>query len=179
MPLALNDHTSIMKDIEKRVSTSPILRLTTLPAKYIASRLGLAPTQDGTWRTIHHLSLASGLSVNNYIPQACETVTYTRFDDAVAAVQASGPTSVLINQDLADAFRHIPVHPDNWWLLGFGWLGSGWCDQFLPFGCRTWPAISDLFPSALEWIPQTQQGWDHTLSYLDDFLTIFPHSATL
>jgi hypothetical protein len=33
---ALNDPTSITKDIEKRASTSQILRLTTLSAKYIA-----------------------------------------------------------------------------------------------------------------------------------------------
>jgi hypothetical protein len=52
-----------------------------------------------------------------------------------------------------------------------------WCDQFLPFGCRTSPAIIDPFASALEWIFQTQRGWDHTLHYLHDFLAIFPHSA--
>jgi len=30
----------------------------------------------------------------------------------------------------------------------------------------------------LEWILQIQWGWEHTLHYLDDFLAIFPHSAT-
>jgi ribonuclease HI len=69
------------------------------------------------------------------------------------------------------------VHPDDWWLLGFGWRGTWWCDQFLPFGCRTSPAIFDLFASALEWILQTQRGWEHILHYLDDFLAIFPRSA--
>jgi len=70
LPSALNNPTSITKDIKKRESTSQILRLTTLPAKYIASQLGLAPKQDGTWRRTHHLSLPSGHSVNDYIPQA-------------------------------------------------------------------------------------------------------------
>jgi hypothetical protein len=40
-------------------------------------------------------------------------------------------------------------------------MGTWWCDQFLPFGCRTSPAIFDLFASALEWILQTQRGWEH------------------
>ena len=178
LPSALNNLTSITKAIEKRAATRQILRLTTLPAKYIASPLGLAPKQDGTWRRIHHLSSPSGHSVNDYIPQGWGTLTYTRFDNAVATVQACGPRAVLIKRDLADAFRHIPVHPDNRWLLGFGWMETWRCDQFLPFGCRTSPAIFDLFASALEWILQTQRGWEHTLHYLDDFLAIFPHSTT-
>jgi hypothetical protein len=69
------------------------------------------------------------------------------------------------------------VHPDDWWLLGFGWKGTWWCGQFLPFRCRTSPAIFDLFASALEWILQTQRSWEHILHYLDDFLAIFPRSA--
>jgi hypothetical protein len=92
-------------------------------------------------------------------------------------VQTCRPGAVLNKQDLADTFRHIPVHPDNWWLLGFSWTGTWWCDQFLPFCCRTSPAIFDLFASALEWILQTQWSWEHTLHYLDDFLVIYPCSA--
>jgi hypothetical protein len=63
--------------------------------------------------------------------------------------------SNLNQRDLADAFRHIPAHPDDWWLLRFHWMGIWWCDQFLPFGCHTLAAIFDLFASALEWILQT------------------------
>jgi len=179
LPSALNDPTSITNDIEKRAGTSQILRITTLPAKYIILPLGLAPKPDGSWRIIHHLSSPSGHSVNDYMPQAWGTLTYTRFDDAVAVVQTCGPGAILIERDLADASRHIPVHPDDWWLLGFGWMGTWWCDQFLPFGCRTSPAIFDLFASALEWILQTQRGWEHMLHYLEDFLAIFPQFAIL
>jgi hypothetical protein len=161
LPSALNDPTSITNDIEKRAAPSQILRITTLPAKYIALPLGLAPKPDGSWRIIHHLSSPSGHSVNDYMPQAWGTLTYTRFDNTVAVVQTCGPGAILIERDLADASRHIPVHPDDWWLLGFGWMGTWWCDQFLPFGCRTSPAIFDLFASALEWILQTQRGWEH------------------
>jgi len=77
MPAAYNDHSSITKDIKKRAATSQILRLSTLPAKYRASPLGVAPKQDGTWRRLHHLSSATRHSVNDYIPEAWVTPTYT------------------------------------------------------------------------------------------------------
>jgi hypothetical protein len=124
LPSALNDPTSITKDINKHATTTQILRLTTLPAKYIASPLGLAPKQDGTWRRIYHRSWPSGHSVNNYIPQGWRILTYTQFENSVVTVQACRPGAVLIKRDLAVTFRHIPVHPDDWWLLGFGWRGT-------------------------------------------------------
>jgi len=51
---APNDPSLIPKDIEKCVFTRQILRFKTLPAKYIASPLGLAPKHDGPWKRIHH-----------------------------------------------------------------------------------------------------------------------------
>jgi len=57
-------------------------------------------------------------------------------------------------------------------------MGRCWCDQFFPFGCRSLPAIFNLFAMALERILQTQRRWEHTLNLIDDFLTIFPCSAT-
>jgi hypothetical protein len=56
-------------------------------------------------------------------------------------------------------------------------MGTWWCDQLLPFGCYTSAAMFDLFASALEWIIQTQRGWEHALLYLDDLLAILPRSA--
>jgi hypothetical protein len=53
-------------------------------------------------------------------------------------------------------------------------MGAWWCDQFLPFGCRTSPVIFDLFASILEYNFQAQRGWKHLLHYLDGFLAIFP-----
>jgi hypothetical protein len=57
-------------------------------------------------------------------------------------------------------------------------MGTWWCKQFLPCRYCTLPANIDIFTSALDWMLQTHQGWDHTLHYLDIFLAIFLHSAT-
>jgi len=178
LQLAHNNSTSIMKDIEKRASTSQILRLPTLPAAYVASQHGLVLKQDGTWRKIHHLLSPSCRSVNDYMPQGWGTLTYTKVDDAVGAVRTGSPGQVLLNRHIADAFHHITVHSDNRWLQGCNSMGTWWWNLFLPCGYSTSPAIFDIFASALDWMLQTHKGWDHTLHYLYKFLAIFLHSAT-
>jgi hypothetical protein len=92
----------------------------------------------------------------------------------VATVLRAGPHCLLVKRDLADAFRHIPVHPDDWWLLGFRWEDAFYQDLFLPFGLRTSPAIFDFFATALEWIARRELQMQHTQHYLDDFLMVIP-----
>jgi hypothetical protein len=85
---------------------------------------------------------------------------------------------MLIKRDLHDAFRHIPIAPQDTWLLGFCWEGTYWVDCFLPFGLRTAPYIFDLFAKALHWILDTQATPEfETIHYLDDFLGVGPASA--
>jgi hypothetical protein len=43
----------------------------------------------------------------------------TTFDKALQLVAKDGPGSTLVKRDLADAFHHIPVSPQDWWLLSF------------------------------------------------------------
>ena len=45
-------------------------------------------------------------------------------------------------------FRLIPVHPDDWELLGMLWNGFCYFDKVLPFGLRSAPNIltSSLMP---------------------------------
>jgi hypothetical protein len=39
-------------------------------------------------------------------------------------VAAQGPGAMLVKRDLQDAFRHIPIAPQDHWLLGFYWEGT-------------------------------------------------------
>ena len=41
---------------------------------------------------------------------------YTRFYDALAAVQSCGTSPIVFKRDHTDAFGLIPVHPNNCWL---------------------------------------------------------------
>ncbi|KAF8253296.1 hypothetical protein K440DRAFT_642268 [Wilcoxina mikolae CBS 423.85] len=113
LPSALNNPAAITNDVLKRATAGQILRLTTLPDRFIACSIGLAPKPEGTGRRIHHVLSPSSHSVNVHILQTWGTLTYTQFDDAVAAIQTCGPRAVLVKRDLTDAFRHIHVHPDN------------------------------------------------------------------
>jgi hypothetical protein len=172
---------TLSADIHAQFRKGQLGKLATLPPKFISSPLGLVPKSDGAWRRIHHLSHPQGNSVNDHIPPEWGTLTYGSFDQALRLVAEAGPGSTLVKRDLADAFRHIPVSPQDWWLLGFRWEDTWWYDKFLPFGLRTSPFIFDLFSSRLNWILQNELGWSGVLHYLDDFLAVLaPHlDATL
>ena len=117
--------------------------------RFICSPLGLVPKSDGGWRRIHHPSFPPGSSVNDFIPTEWGALEYISFDEAIALVAASRQGSTLIKRDLADAFRHIPVAPQDHWLLGFFWNEQYWLDCFLPFGLRTSPYLFDLFAKGI------------------------------
>lgn len=87
-------------------------------------------------------------------------------------MRKAGPGLILIKQDLADAFRHIPIHPTDWWLFGFEWRGRFFQECCLPFGLRTAPRIFNFFAKGLHWILENQYG-AIIIHYLDDFLAVF------
>ena len=143
--------------------------------RFISSPLGLVlkgSTTGNQWQRIHHLSFPPGKSVNDNIPPEWGALEYTAFDDAVAMVAAAGQGAILIKRDLADAFRHIPVAPEDYWLLGFTWNQEHWVDCFLPFGLRTAPFLFDLFAKSLHFLveaaPYIRQNFS-VIHYLDDF----------
>lgn len=98
---------------------------------------------------------------------------YTTFDEAKQEVIRAGPGSIMVKRDLKDAFRHIPVSPQDWWLLGFYWKNKTWIDRFLPFGLRTPPFLFDLFAKGIHWIMAVVLVWGLIFHYLDDFFAVF------
>jgi hypothetical protein len=46
------------------------------------------------------------------------------FHTAVADLMQSGRGSIMIKLDLEQAFRHIPMRPADWPLLGFHWADN-------------------------------------------------------
>jgi len=97
---------------------------------------------------------------------------YDSFRHAVSDLVDLGPGSLLIKLDLESAFRHIPIRPADWHLLGFTWLEQYFFDIVLGFGCRSAPYIFNLFAEALHWILERHIP-AHFCHYLDDFLSIF------
>ena len=62
-------------------------------------------------------------------------------DEAVAIIQTLGRGTRLVKIDLKDAYHLIPVHHDDYHLLGVSWDGHTYVDRALPFGLCSAPKI--------------------------------------
>ncbi|MES9884631.1 MAG: reverse transcriptase domain-containing protein, partial [Sedimenticola sp.] len=139
------------------------------------SPLGVVPKKTpGDYRLIHHLSYGPGpdQSVNSGIPKSHSAVSYSHVDDAIAAIKSVGPGSFMAKTDIESAFRIVPVHPDDYPLLGFSWQGMYFYDKALPMGASSSCKIFETFSSALEWIAIHKFGCQNIVHILDDFLFI-------
>ena len=58
----------------------------------------------------------------------------------------------MTKTDIQSAFRIIPIHPDDWELLGMSWKGLFFFDKALPFGLRSAPYLFNQLSDALEWL---------------------------
>ena len=88
-------------------------------ANFVSSPLGVVPKKTpGEFRIIHHLSYPDGSSVNDFIPSEKSTVQYASISDAIAMIKCIGRGSYMSKTDINSAFRIIPIHPDDYHLLG-------------------------------------------------------------
>ena len=88
--------------------------------------LGLVPKKNSSkWRTIFHLShpKTSHTSVNTNISSEDFSLKYVRIDDVIRILLKLGPNCFMAKTDVQSAFQNIPVHPQDWELLGMQWHG--------------------------------------------------------
>ena len=140
-----------------------------------ASPIGLIPKphQLGKWKLIVDLSSPTGSSVNDAIaPDRCH-MRYSSVWVAAQIIQQLGVSTQLAELDLHNAYRMVPVHPDDHCLLGVRWGNEVFVNTALPFGLRSAPKIFSAMSDALAWILQAR-GVTHQLHYLDDFLLLGP-----
>ena len=141
----------------------------------MTSRFGVIPksSKPGHWHLIVDLSASSSASVNDGISSADAGMAYSSIHDATRMVLHLGTGTEMAKIDIASAFRLIPVHPDDRYLLGTKWNNQVFIDQQLPFGLRSAPVLFNGYADALEWIIRAS-GVSHILHYLDDFLVLGP-----
>ena len=119
------------------------------------SPLGVIPKKGrpDCWRLIMDLSSPHGHSVNNDgIAQELCSLHYSTIDDAAPRVATLGPGCLLAKMDIRQAYRNIPVAPEDKHLLGLQWNNQIYVDQVLPFGPRSAPMIFSAVADALLWI---------------------------
>ena len=117
------------------------------------------------------LSSPSGESINDGISKEACSCQYTSVMVAAQKVLQAGKGALLAKMDLKQAYRHIPVAPEDRHLLGFQWEDKVYVDLKLPFGLRSAPFIFSSVADALLWI-MLNNGVSWGIHYLDDFLTV-------
>ena len=137
------------------------------------SSFGVIPKnhQPGKWRLIVDLSHPEGKSVNDGIrPELC-SLSYTKVDDVVERLVQLGQRAEMAKVDIQSAYRIIPVHPQDRYLLGMQWKGQYYIDSALPFGLRSAPKIFNALADAVQWV-MLEAGVSDLWHYLDDYITV-------
>ena len=84
-----------------------------------------------------------------------------------------GQGTLMAKADIKQAYRMVPVHPDDRHLLAVQWEGQTYIDKVLPFGLRSAPLIFTAIADALQWM-MSEKGVRPVFHYLDDFITLGP-----
>ena len=147
---------------------------------FVISPLGLVPKKEvGEFRLIHDLSYPRQQSVNSHIPDELRHVHYETLDDLVELVKIHGRGSLIAKADIESAFRIIPIHPSDHYLLGFIWNDKFFYDKCLPMGCSTSCNIFESFSTAIQWILKEKLGVKFVSHILDDFMFVGPSNSEI
>ena len=137
------------------------------PKQYLhihTSQFGIIPNSiPGKWWLIFNLSFPKGGSMNEGIRKLWCLMSYTTVTNAVQGITAYQRGALMIELDICSAYRVVPIHPDDRWLLGMMWKGL----LFFDSAPKIFLAIAD----AVEWIVR-QQGVEFVIHYLDNFLVV-------
>ena len=77
-----------------------------------------------------------GHSISDGVSSDWCSMKYSSVDDVVETILRLGRFTKLMKIDVKDAYRIVPVHPDDHLLLGIRWMEAIYVDRALPFGLR-------------------------------------------
>ena len=143
---------------------------------FVQSPIGLVPKDKGTkTRLIFHLSYPrGGESVNAGISKEVCAVKYPDFEEAVKLCLQEGRGCYVAKSDMSSAFRHVPMRPDQWFLLVMKAVHPStgqvfyFVDKCLPFGSSISCAIFQAISDAIAYIVACKTKRDN-VNYVDDF----------
>ena len=133
--------------------------------------LGAIPKPNGSVRHITDCSIPDKSSVNNFMKCTFSSFSFNTIDDVVTSIK---PCSYMATVDLQDAYRSVPIYPDDRRHFGLCWdFGNGpiyLTDNFLCFGSKCSAFIFNRLTDAVARF-MTKQGYT-CYNYLDDFIII-------
>lgn len=179
-PSALTNRSIVNDKLSKELTKGRIIGpFPSKPNNLVCSPLAIIPKKEpNTFRLIHDLSYPKGQSVNASIEKEHTKVMYDTIDIVVAKVKESGRNSLMAKTDIEDAFRMIPIHPDDRHLLGFSWVDDQgktmyFMDACLPMGLSISCQLFSRFSMALQWVMETRHK--AIMSHIiDDFFFVGP-----
>jgi len=130
--------------------------------------------QPGKWRLIVDLSSPGGASVNGGINPDEFSLHYITVDKVIRLVSQFGRGALMAKFDVESAYRNVPIHPLDRYLLGMKWRHHFYVDLALQFGLRSAPYIFNSIADLVEWILMRNHQIPDLLHYLDDFITAGP-----
>ena len=142
----------------------------------VCSRMAVIPKKtSGKWRVIVNLSHPVDRSVNHLIYREATHVAHSSTGDAAHVMHFLGCNALMAKLNVKEAYRIVPIHPDDRRFLAVCWQGQVFVDCQLPFGLASAPAIVTALGEGLEWILR-QRGIKAVIHYIDDFscLTLPP-----
>ena len=143
------------------------------------SPFGVIPkkSKPGKWRLIVDLSSPTNASVNDGIDKDMCSISYISIDQVSDCILNLGRGTLMAKVDIKSAYRIVPVHPEDRYLLGVQWNDQVVVDKVLPFGLRSAPLIFTAIADALQWIME-KNNVCNIFHYLDDFITLGPPGST-
>ena len=141
------------------------------------SPIGIIPKPDQSWRLITHLSYPNGKGVSSGIPDKFVTVKNTLFDKVTYMIFQLGKNTLLAKRDMKSAFRLLPVHPEDYQLIGIKINGKIYVDKFLPMGAKSSCALFEKISTFLHWAVSWVSKKDTLDHYLDDFILAGQHDT--
>ncbi len=173
--VSAKDHPEVVQAyIAKEVQAGRLEQVVTGDREKVhCSPFGVIPKKGGVnrWRLIVDLSSPEGRSVNDGISKELSSLSYVSVDDITSRILGEGRGTLLGKMDIQQAYRNIPVHPEDRPLLGMEWEGGVYMDTALPFGLRSAPLLFSAVGDALQWI-MSYRGASWLDHYIDDFVTI-------
>ena len=90
---------------------------------------------------------------------------------ALVGLQRFGKGSLVAKSDVEDAFRIIPMCPDEYHLFGFMFDDKIYYDKVLPMGCNVSAScqIFEKFSKAIQWLLLNHFKLSGLTHILDDF----------
>ncbi len=166
---ALDAWDIVDRDIKQELANGFIARVDFVPRKINA--IGVVAKKNGKLRRITDLSRPKGKALNEFT----HTVhfEFASIDDACRVIMLY---KIVFGGkfDLVSAYRHIPIWPEHWDLLGFMWDGIYYIDLRLCFGLNTAPYVFWRISNFIVRVGNKYYNVVFIIPYMDDYLVLSP-----